>query len=166
MHEREMKYFISLQREIILSWCIFYQPFAHPYVAPENIPFSTQAPLILLMSVSFCKKLAFFVQKSPLTQSNSVRAVLDLLVLFSVFVRQKVTFTERRTFSDSASEIQPPNCSKLAKNLKNNNDVTIFRNDVIVKFFDVFCFSCQVQLLVQVSRQYHHWFWNYDNFLL
>ena len=70
------------------------------------------------MSVSFCKKLAFFIQKSPLTQSNNVRAVLDLLVLFSVFVRQKVTFTESRTFSDSVSEIQPPNCSKLVKNWK------------------------------------------------
>ena len=29
-----------------------------------------------------------------------------------------------------------------------------------------FCFSCQVWLLVQVSCQYNHWFWSYDNFLL
>ena len=95
------------------------------------------------MSVSFCKKLAFFIQKSPLTQSNNVRAVLDLLVLFSVFVRQKVTFTESRTFSDC---IRNPvsELLQIGQKLKNNNDVAIFRNNVIVKVFDVFCFSCQV----------------------
>ena len=31
--------------------------------------------------------------------------------------------------------IRPPDCSKLAKNPKNDNDVTIFRHDVNVKFF-------------------------------
>ena len=31
-------------------------------------------------------------------------------------------------------------------------------------FFDII-FSCQVKLLVQVSCQYYHWFWSYDNFL-
>ena len=33
------------------------------------------------------------------------------------------------------SGIRPPDCSKLAKNPKNDNDVTIFRHDVIVNFF-------------------------------
>ena len=33
------------------------------------------------------------------------------------------------------SGIRPPDCSKLAKNPKNNNDVTIFWHDVIVKTF-------------------------------
>ena len=33
------------------------------------------------------------------------------------------------------SGTRPPNCSKLAKTLKNNNDVIIFRHDVNVKFF-------------------------------
>ena len=33
------------------------------------------------------------------------------------------------------SEIRPPDCSKLAKTPKNDNDVRIFRNDVNVKFF-------------------------------
>ena len=31
-------------------------------------------------------------------------------------------------------------CSKLAVIYKNSNDVTIFRNDVIVNFFDIFLF--------------------------
>ena len=38
------------------------------------------------------------------------------------------------------SGIRPPDCSKLAKNPKNDNDVTIFRHDVNVKFFDVVLF--------------------------
>ena len=46
--------------------------------------------------------------------------------MFSVFVRQKVTITENITFVDSVSEIPPPDCSKLTKNLKNDNDVAIF----------------------------------------
>ena len=33
------------------------------------------------------------------------------------------------------SGIRPPDCSKLAKNPKNDNDVTIFRHDFIVNFF-------------------------------
>ena len=39
------------------------------------------------------------------------------------------------SFTDYASRIQFPDCFKLAKNWKNNNDITIFRNYVIVKFF-------------------------------
>ena len=89
------------------------------------------------------------------------------LGLFSLFVRQKVTITENINFADSVSGIRPRDCSKLAKNRKNDNDVTYFRDDVNVTFFGrFFCFSCQFQVLVQVSCQYHHWFWNYDNFLL
>ena len=60
-----------------------------------------------------------------------------------------------------------PNCSKLAINWENNNDLIIFRHDVIVNFFLTgFCFPCQVYMLVQVSCQYYYWFWSYDNFLL
>ena len=38
-------------------------------------------------------------------------------------------------FAGSTSQIWLPDCSKLAKNPKNGNDVTAFRHDVIVKFF-------------------------------
>ena len=31
-------------------------------------------------------------------------------------------------------------------------------------FLTLSCFSCQVQLLVQVSCEYHLWYWSYDNF--
>ena len=35
-------------------------------------------------------------------------------------------------------------CSKLVKNWKNDSDVTIFQHDVIIDFFDLFCFSFEV----------------------
>ena len=44
------------------------------YAVSENIPFSTKAPLILLMSAFYCKKSEIFGQNS--TQNNSVRVVL------------------------------------------------------------------------------------------
>ena len=43
-------------------------------------------------------------------------------------------------FTDYVSEIWLPDCFKLAINEKNDNDATISRNDVIVKFFDVLLF--------------------------
>ena len=103
--------------------------------------FQYLTPLILLMSAFFCKLVAFFVPESTFTQSNSVRAGLEIFrFLFSVFGRQKVTVNEKMTFADSVSGIQPTDCSKLAQNKKNDNDVTIFRNDVIVNFFYVVLF--------------------------
>ena len=57
-----------------------------------------------------------------------------------MFVRQKVTITEIIIFADSVSVIRPPDCSKLARNPKNNNNVTIFRHNVNVTFFDVVLF--------------------------
>ena len=40
-------------------------------------------------------------------------------------------------FTDYASRIRFPDCSKLAVNWKNGDDVTIFRQGVNVKLFDV-----------------------------
>ena len=59
----------------------------------------------------------------------------DFLVLFCIFVRQKVIITENITFAGSVSGIRPPECCKVAKNPKNENDVKIFRHDVNVNFF-------------------------------
>ena len=62
------------------------------------------------------------------------------LVLFEVFVRQKVTFTENITFTDSVSGIRPPDCSKLAKNLEIHNDITISDMMASSTFSDVALF--------------------------
>ena len=45
------------------------------------------------------------------------------------------TITENIFFADSVSGIRPPDCSKLGRNPKNDNDVTIMRHDLNVKFF-------------------------------
>ena len=70
--------------------------------------------------------------------------MLDFLVLFSVFARQKVTVNENINFADSVSGIWPPDCTKLAKNQENGNDVKIFRQDAIVNFFDVVLFLLSI----------------------
>ena len=64
-----------------------------------------------------------------------VRAALDSLDLFPVIVRQKVTVNENVSFTDYMSGLRFPDCSKLAKNPKNDNDVTICWYDIIVKCF-------------------------------
>ena len=82
------------------------------------------------------------------SQSNSVRA------LFKVFVRQKVTITENITIADSVSGIWSLDCSQLAKNPK--NDVTIFRQDINIKFFwryfvSLVNFSCWSKFYVNIT---------------
>ena len=119
------------------------------------------------VSIFLPKIHVFCPKKYHYSKQQCESCVRDFLVLFSVFVRQKVTVTENITSADSVSGIRPVDCSKLAKYPKNDNDITICQHDIIVKLFlMLFCFSCQVQLLVQVSCQYRHWFWNYNNFLL
>ena len=87
------------------------------YAVSENIPFSTTTPLILLMSALFLQKDSIFlVKNSTFTQSNSMRAVRDLLVLFSVFVRQKININDNESFTDHASRIRLPDCSKSVIN--------------------------------------------------
>ena len=58
-------------------------------------------------------------------------------MLFSVFIRKKVTVTENITFADSMSGIRSPDYSKVVKNPKNDNDVTISRHDVNVKLMSI-----------------------------
>ena len=51
---------------------------------------------------------------------------------------------EKIDFADSVSGIWPPDCSKLAKNPINDNDVTIFRHDVIINLFHVVLFLLSI----------------------
>ena len=92
---------------------------SHPYIGSENIPFSAQAALILLMSAFFCKKFAVFVQKSIFTQSNNMRAVLEIFQFcFQFFVRQKVTVAENITLQILCPESglqTAPNWPKIQK---------------------------------------------------
>ena len=85
---------------------------------------------------TFLQKISVFCPKKyHYSKQQCESCVRDFLVLFSVFVRQKVTITENITFAGSVSGIRPPDYSKYAKNPKNDNDVTISRHDAIVKMF-------------------------------
>ena len=60
---------------------------------------------------------------------------------FSFFLNFKVTIIENVSFTDYASGMRLSDCSRLAINWKNNNNVTIFRHDIIVNIFKVFFVS-------------------------
>ena len=107
-----------------------------PICSFRKYTFQYLGPLNFADFSIFLQKISVFCTKKYLYLKQQCEScVRDFLVLFSVFVRQKVTITENITFADSVSGIRPPDCSKLAKNPKNDNDVTIFRHDVNVKFF-------------------------------
>ena len=107
-----------------------------PICSFRKYTFQRLGPLNFADISIFLQKISIFYPKKQLHSTQYCEScVRDFLVLFSVFVRQKVPITENITFADSVSGIRPPDCSKLAKNPKNDNDVTIFRHDVIVQFF-------------------------------
>ena len=86
------------------------------------------------MSAFFLQKICIFYKNSTSKQSYW-SFVREFLVLFSVFVRLKVTINKNLSLIDYASRIGIPDCSKLATNQKNDNCVIICWLDVIVKFF-------------------------------
>ena len=97
--------------------------------------FSCLGPLTFADVSIFLQKISVFCPKTYLYSKQQCEGcVRDSLVLFSVFVRKKVPITENIIFADPVSGIRPPDCSKLTKNSKNDNDVIIFRHDVNVRF--------------------------------
>ena len=80
--------------------------------------FQYQGPLILLMSASFLQKNYIFWQKWYLYSTQYCEScVRDYLVLFSVFVIQKVTVNENIGLTDYASGIRLPDCSESEKTM-------------------------------------------------
>ena len=128
---------------------------AHKYTlicSFKKYTFWCLGPFIFADVSIFCKNIAFFVhyfKKYLYSKQQCESYVRYFLVLFSVFVRQKVTVMENITFADSVSRIRPLDCSKFVKNLKNNNDVTIFQHDVNFKSF----WRCFVSLV-----KFSYWF--------
>ena len=60
---------------------------------------------------------------------------LGFLIFFSVFIRWRVTINENISFTGYTSKIRLQDCSKLAVNWKNQNDVTITLHSIIISFF-------------------------------
>ena len=80
------------------------------------------------------KSLISLTFQDPLTNS---RFSLTSLTEWKPCINENVSFT------DHVSGTRLPDCSKLAINLKNDNGITIFRHDVIIKFF----WRCRVPLV-------------------
>ena len=83
------------------------------------------------MSAFFAKSHYFLAKIVPLLKA----IVWKQFVLFSDFVRKKVTVNENVSFTDYASGIRLPDCFKLAINWKNDNDIPTGRHDIIINFF-------------------------------
>ena len=96
------------------------------------------------VSIVFAKNYRFCPKNYLYSKEQCESCVKDFLVLFAVIVKQKVAISENITFAGSVSRIRPQDCSKLANNPKNDNDVTTFRHDTIVKVFLAF-FVCLVK---------------------
>ena len=126
----------------------------HTYLVSENVSFSTKAYLILLMSAFFGKNICFL--KVPLLKA----LVWELFCSIFSFCKVKGYFWWNH-FTDNVSGIWLPDSSKLTINWKKDNNVTICWHDVTFKVYWRCFFSYKNQLLVQVSCQYHHWFWSY-----
>ena len=106
------------------------------YTFQDLDPLSFADVSIFLQKISvFSPKKYFYSKQKCESCVFFVFFCFNFLVLFSVFVRQKLPITENITFAGSVCGIRPPDCRKLAKNPKNDNDVIIFRHDVNVIFF-------------------------------
>ena len=90
------------------------------------------------VSIFLQKNSVFYLKKYLYSKQYCENCVRDLLVLFSVFVRQKVTVNENVHFTDYASGIRVPDCSKLVMHPKTGNDSAICWCDVIAFFFFFF----------------------------
>ena len=86
----------------------------------------------------FLQKISSFYKKQYLYSKHQYESwISDYLVLFSVFVRQKVTVKENVRFSDYTSRLPLLDCFKLAINPKNDNDVTNSDLTPSSDFFDI-----------------------------
>ena len=75
-------------------------------------------PRLFDVSIFLAKISIFWKQYYLYSKQYSESCVRHFLVLFSVFLRQKVNVNENVRFSDYASRIRLPDCSKLAMNRK------------------------------------------------
>ena len=133
----------------------------------KKYTFQQQNPLNIADVSIFLQTISIFYKNYYLHSKHQYEScVRDPLVLFSVFVKEKVTINENISFTDYTSGLRRLNCFKLVINSKNDNDVTNSDITPLSDFFDIAVFFSQVQVLVQVSSQYHYQFQSYGNFPL
>ena len=96
----------------------------------------------------FCKKSGFFGISNTFSQSNSLRAVLEFLVLISVLIIYKANVYGNISFTDHESGFRLPDCSKVDLKWEKDNDARICQDDEFVKFLSTLLwFRCQVSFL-------------------
>ena len=119
----------------------------------------------------FLQKISIFCSKKYLYSRQQCESFARDF-LFSGFARQKVYVTKNITLTlQSLCKILCPESGpRTAPNWPEIRKITMtsqfFDRTSTSIFLTLFCSSCQVQLLVEVSCQYHHWFWNYDKYFL
>ena len=87
------------------------------------------------MSASFLQKISIFCPKKiPLLKAKEWEPQKRFFISVFTFCKIK-SYCLWKCFTDYASGIWLPDCSKSAINWKNNYDVTTYRHDVINKFF-------------------------------
>ena len=107
----------------------------------KKYTFQYQDPLTFADVSIFCKKISIVCKRKYFYSNHQYEScVRDSLVLFSVFLRQKVTINENLSFRDYTSGFQFSNCSKLAINLKNDNNVKNYDISPSSVFFDIAVF--------------------------
>ena len=88
-----------------------------PNCSFRKYTFQCLGPLNFANASMFLQKISLVYPKKYLYLKQQCESCIkNFSVLFSVFVRQKVTITENLFFAYSVSGIWPPDCSKLAKN--------------------------------------------------
>ena len=91
--------------------------------------FLYQGPLNFADITIFLQKISVVWQKAIIylySKQQCESYVRDIIALFSVFVRKKVTINENIIFIDYESVIWLPDCFKLTINWKNDYDVQFF----------------------------------------
>ena len=82
----------------------------------------------------FCKKLGFFGISNTFSQSNSLKAVLDFLVLISVLIIYKANVYGNISFTDHETGFRLPDCSKVDLKWERDNGARICQDNEFVKF--------------------------------
>ena len=109
----------------------------------RKILFGTKTLLILLMPAFFLAKNYHFLVK-----------IVPLFICMCLFIC--------KTMHPEYGFRIAPNRPKIRK-MTTASQFFDMTSSSFFFFLTLFCLSCQVQLLVQVSCQYHHWFWSYAN---
>ena len=111
--------------------------------------FQYQGPLNFANSAIFLQKISiYFAKIVPLLKYSKQQCescVRYFLILFLIPVKQKDIFKENISFTDCASSIRLPDCSRLVINYKKSNTSQFADMNSSSIFLTLLCFFFQVQ---------------------